>query len=278
MKDQQLEELLKKHFEKEAEHFSVKQTAKEQPPRKKPGRSPLSWKKWVLTAACFLAVAGILAAAALPDVQDVPVVSEAGTEGSTSSNCESTNSEVSLKDPVISDVSREDPVGEYAQLYYYDYAEYLHFLDTAKLPEDFVSYEEISMLGKFDGFVCLDGTKVEKGSSLFYSFKTDNGWECNVYVYHEERESLLSPLLEEVLNKEDLRTLREERKGYFMIDGMTYGYTKGKLISVKWEDEGIIFVLYSSYLSECPESHPAFGLFSADTAKATAESVYTPKN
>ena len=271
MKDQQLEELLKKHFEKEAKQFTLKEA-------KKNVGSPLSWKNWVLTAACFLAVAGILAAAALPDVQDVPVVSEAGTEGSTSSNFESTNSEVSLKAPISSDVSREDPVGEHAQLHYYDYAEYLHFLDTAKLPEDFVSYEEISMLGKFDGFVCLDGTKVEKGSSLFYSFKTDNSWECSVYVYHEERESLLSPLLEEVLNKEDLRTLREERKGYFIIDGMTYGYTKGKLISVKWEDEGIIFVLYSSYLSECPESHPAFGLFSADTAKATAESVYTPKN
>lgn len=260
MKDQQLEELLKKHFEKEAKRFTLKEA-------KKNVGSPLSWKKWVLTAACFLTVAGILAAAALPGGRDVPVVSEAGTEGSTSSNCESTNSEV----------SREDPMGEHA-LYYYDYAEYLHFLDTAKLPEDFVSYEEISMLGEFDGFVCLDGTKVEKGSSLFYSFKTDDGWECNVYVYHEERESLLSPLLEEVLNKEDLRTLREERKGYFMIDGMTYGYAKGKLISVKWEDEGIIFVLYSSYLSECPESHPVFGLFSADTAKATAESVYTPKN
>lgn len=260
MKDQQLEELLKKHFEKEAKRFTLKEA-------KKNVGSPLSWKKWVLTAACFLAVAGILAAAALPGGRDVPVVSEAGSEGSLSSSCESTDSEV----------SREDPVVEHAQLYYYDYAEYLHFLDTAKLPEDFVSYEEISMLGEFDGFVCLDGTKVEKGSSLFYSFKTDDGWECNVYVYHEERENLLSPLLEEVLNKEDLRTLREERKGYFMIDGMTYGYTKGKLNSVKWEDEGIIFVLYSSYLSKCPESHPAFGLFSADTAKATAESVYTPK-
>ncbi|MBQ8323935.1 MAG: hypothetical protein IJX82_02150 [Clostridia bacterium] len=87
MKDQQLEELLKKHFEKEAEHFSVKQTTKEQPPRKKPARSPLSWKKWVLTAACFLAVAGILAAVTLPGDPIGHIVS--GSEGDGSIAAES---------------------------------------------------------------------------------------------------------------------------------------------------------------------------------------------
>lgn len=80
MKDQQLEELLKKHFEKEVKRFTLKEA-------KKNVGSPLSWKKWVLTAACFLAVAGILATVTLPGDPGGHIVS--GSEGDESIAAES---------------------------------------------------------------------------------------------------------------------------------------------------------------------------------------------
>lgn len=167
----------------------------------------------------------------------------------------------------------EEPYVEIAELAYDDYSEYLAFLETTALPDYFVPYSAFEALGEFEYFACLDGLTVKEGSHLYYSLKAENGWKFSIYI-SQGRDSMEIPLLSESsLNKEDLRTLRTDERGYFRLGNIRYSYKNGRLFSLCWEAGGKTFELYSKDYFQCPSSNVLFGLFAFDTAEETAESI-----
>lgn len=167
----------------------------------------------------------------------------------------------------------EKPYVDISQLAYDDYAAYLAFLETTALPDYFVPYSAFEALGEFDYFACLDGMTVKEGSHLYYSIKAENGWEFSIYI-SQGRDSMEIPLLSESsLNKEDLRTLRTDERGYFLVGNIRYSYKKGRLFSLCWETGGKTFELYAKDYFQCPSSNVLFGLFAFDTAEETLKTI-----
>ena len=136
-------------------------------------------------------------------------------------------SEISIEVPLLTISSKE---------------EYVDFLNSNQLPADFVSYDKISAIGNFKGLVILSDAYSNNYSSYMYNLVDSSGFEFVVYIDHEERESYLTDFVSNV-NKTDMRVLSDDSKGFYVHDDITYTYISGKISSIVWKSQNIIYTL-----------------------------------
>ena len=160
------------------------------------------------------------------------------------------------------------------------YDEYLSFISSTKLPSEFVYFDFINQFGKFAGLVILSPSERGDYSSYLYSFEGGLG----LYVYHDRtiddevaQSTGFGLTLTSDVNRKDMRTIKTEEKKMFLESSFLYSYIQGELISVKWQSDGILFVLSGSgnAFDKIPidSENEASKLFKTETASEVVEKL-----
>ena len=145
-----------------------------------------------------------------------------------------------------------------------DYEAYQEFLKENELPEDFVRYEDVWLLGEFQGLTILSNMMRGDYTCYMYKLTDKTGYTFYLYVKHlenSEREFVEANSAVNV-NTEDMRCLKSGDKGIFIQDGVEYDYVNGKLNSIQWQQTDILYTISSSNPYELFSNYPE----NADTA------------
>ena len=130
---------------------------------------------------------------------------------------------------------------EMVTLSIFSYEDYQDFIANTDLPNDFIQYDDLKMLGEFKSLIFL--CPLGEYSSYLYSF-IDIACGCKIALYvHGDKNHYSNSLQIERVNSTDMRFLEDEDSGTYVYDGIKYVYVKGKLLSIRWEDESKLFVL-----------------------------------
>ena len=128
-----------------------------------------------------------------------------------------------------------------------DYDEYVRYLETLTLPDYFVSYEDLSEFGEFNGFVRLSP---DAYSHLLYSFVDETGTEFCIYVYCPPQKNPIGTEIFEIedeqINASDMRnaTIVDSTARKYTYQGIEYVYSiHGKISSIRWQCGDIKYVL-----------------------------------
>ena len=193
-----------------------------------------------------------------------PVNDLNGTAPQTTSSTQTTTSpEAELAKPYI----------DIYQLTMSTYDEYHSFISSTKLPSDFVYFDCIDQFGEFDNLVILSPSERGDYSSYLYGFEGG----LSLYVYHDRT------IDDEVaqcigygltftsdVNKSDIRTVETKEKKMFLENGFLYVYLQGELSSIRWQSDGILYILSGP---EFDSSDEAKKLLKTETAAEVVEKL-----
>ena len=149
--------------------------------------------------------------------------------------------------------SEEEIIDPYSPTFE-NYEDYVRYLETITLPDHFVSYEDLSEFGEFDGFVSLDPNNCK---ASLYSFIDESGAEFAIYVYCPPRKEPFGieylEISDEQINASDMRTpviIDSEGPYQYTYQGITYTYWKksGKLGSISWQCGDINYILSDMHM------------------------------
>ena len=154
-------------------------------------------------------------------------------------------------------------------LFFNNYEDYVSFITSGKLPssqkdavsdlssfpDDFILYEKISMMGKFQALLFLCPTYMGDYSAYMYRLIDENGFEYSLYIDHNKKDTekataILSDAQADTIT--DLRTSPKSQVNHVQIKDITYQYwaPNNGLGSLVWSQNDITFTLASSYASE----------------------------
>lgn len=209
-----------------------------------------------------------------------PSVSTSPTNGEqTIPETEINNQPSELPDNTVPSEGNGFPEGELPSLYANSYDEYLKITGTIKLPEDFVSYSDISQLGVFKYFVFISDAFIGNYSNYMYTLIDENNFRFSVYVEPVEDNQDTSPLpLIYDVNTMDMRKLSTNIKGRYILNGIEYTYLDGNLYYISWENNGRIFTLGGDSFGDYPVGTNTFAekLLNANNAEAVIASISVP--
>ena len=177
--------------------------------------------------------------------------------------------------------------GDIPQLYIYDYQEYYDYVNFGTIPKRmecwfnsetypevssppnyFIPYETFSILGTFKAFCYLSDIRLGDYSCYIYAFRDDNGFEYTLCIDHKEKDSskavaVLSDAQADTIT--DLRISPKPQTNHVQIRNITYNYlTNGKLLSLKWNENGTTFTLASDPADEFDNYSGFFGEYPMD--------------
>ena len=154
---------------------------------------------------------------------------------------ENDDSSANLSEPSINAITNE---GERPTLCIEKYDEYLKLVQSQVLPDAFVKYEVISGFGEFSSLVILSDFRNGKYSTYMYSLVDQTDTMLHIYIEHEKEKVNSSKIISEtVVNKKDLRVISSNDTGKFEIEGITYTYVSGELLTVSWKDGNITYTI-----------------------------------
>lgn len=137
--------------------------------------------------------------------------------------------------------------------------EYTKILSTEKISNNFVRYEMISQIGKFDSLVFLSETAKDDFSSYMYNLVDATGYDISLYINEASNLPTVSTESITSIDTSDMRCLSGNKSGTYVNNCLTYRYVSGKLRSISWVDHGISYELCgSSTLSNYPSSNSTF--------------------
>ncbi len=122
--------------------------------------------------------------------------------------------------------------------------EYQKIVNANILPQSFIPYEKISRFGTFQSLVFLSDTLSGDYSAYMYNLTDATEYDISVSIDHnnKEKSDLLPDQITNV-NLSDMRQLFSTANGSYICEGMTYKYVSGKLLSVSWQSNGVIYTL-----------------------------------
>lgn len=130
----------------------------------------------------------------------------------------------------------------------YSEDEYGKYVTDMKLPDWFVSYDELSHIGAFDSVVFLENAGELKYSSYMYTLIGPNE-KIYLYVYHSGAEQSLSMNNQPVISTQsnvNLRSLPDTTSGVYVENDVKYTYISGKLHTVEWIASDVTYLMYTS--------------------------------
>lgn len=137
------------------------------------------------------------------------------------------------------------------------YDEYLEFLESTDLPDDFVTYDSIAHWGSFRSFVFLswyDWEGLYPYSTYVYNIIDCNGVNLMIRICHNsDNDSLSAENIITTVNPADMRRLSTDDTGVYDISGIKYRYFYGDLTVIKWNENG---VTYSVGITSALCDHP----------------------
>ena len=208
------------------------------------------------------------------DFSDTTGVETSGEE-TTAQNSEETTTETTeeTKANTLSDATVDKPEIERPLLTLEDANMYTEFLDSTDLPEDFVSYDKIEVIGDFDGLVILSDAYLNDYSSYMYNLVDATGFDFVLYVDHVKEDSFIRDPISSV-NEKDLRKQLDTSRGIYVCDNIVYTYITEGLLSIAWEDQNITYKLSGSfYKYPLAESTFIGKMLDTDTAQQALNTV-----
>ena len=145
----------------------------------------------------------------------------------------------------------EEPIVDVMQTYCDNYDEYVDFLEKAKLPDYFISYEDLAGFGEFAGFLCPYDVERNGCDQIFYSFVDETGTEFSMYVeYIPKLPNDYTKQIPEIdsknINASDMRTVNFNGTTAikYSYQGIEYVYSKyGTIMSMSWQYGDIRYIL-----------------------------------
>ena len=175
----------------------------------------------------------------------------------------------------------QKPNIEYPDVSFYSKEAYTEFLNSAELPDNFVSHDKIDDIGDFDALVFLsDAYHLRDYSWYMYGLVDSKGFEITLYVDHRDQVlSTKTPVSN--VNKTDMRLLPDasENVCVYVSNNMEYTYISGKLHSISWETQNITYTLCASgtpMLSDYPLTDSTFvgKMLNTETAPQSLNDVF----
>ena len=136
--------------------------------------------------------------------------------------------------------------------------DYNKFINSEKLPSNFVSYDKIDDMGQFVSLVFLSDTQKGDYSSYMYNIVDSTGYEICLYVEVAKDPNELTSSISQI-SSDNMRTLDKSISGVYNNDGYKYQYVSGMLLSISWIDEDISYELCgASMLYDYPQTDNTF--------------------
>lgn len=149
---------------------------------------------------------------------------------------------------------------------------YTKFLNSVKLPNDFVSHDKIDAIGDFATLVFLSND----GLWYVYSLVDSEGYKCALYVDHRDEVLSTESSVSNVTNA-NMRLLSDESKGSYVSDSIVYKYISGKLFTISWKEQNITYTLMgNSLLYDYPLTDSTFigKMLNTETAPQALNDVF----
>ncbi len=157
------------------------------------------------------------------------------------------------------------------------YEDYQALLDSADLPDKFVSYEQIRMFGDFRSVWFQTKNSQVDYKICAYRLTDETGFEYSLSVYLQNNlEGIVAsnPTCVVNINENDMRRLNTEESGHYDYNNLVYVYHLGLLKSINWEIDGVTYRLTGS-LSDYPNvtSTPLGKLIDLKNASTVIDSI-----
>ena len=134
-----------------------------------------------------------------------------------------------------------------------DYDQYMEYLRSVSLPNDFVQYDKLRSLGSFEEFQ-FTGLTYNIHDQYYYLFLAENGRLIDLLITHMEEavDYELAPISVYPVStdnaNEDLRYCQEkERCHYYLDDDLAYCYDQGVLSDIYLRTERVMFHFFYGY-------------------------------
>lgn len=173
----------------------------------------------------------------------------------------------------------EAPDIEMMSLFFYSEDEYTKFLNSNKLPAEFVSYDKIDAMGAFTGLVFLSDAYRNDYSWYMYTLVDSEGVEFVLYVDHRDKALSTESSVTKV-DKTNMRLLSDAQRGVYIYDNIEYKYMpSGNLLSISWQAQNVTYCLSKDgpmILSDYPLTESTFvgKLLNTDTAPQALSAVF----
>lgn len=158
------------------------------------------------------------------------------------------------------------------------YYDYLNFIHSSELPDDFVYYDDICVLGDFVDFICMSDARIGDFSHYLYTIKDEEKFEITLYIEDaDSRETIeMEPI--SIADPQNMRTVVSTLPVMYEYEGIRYTYVEGKLNSVKWQNDEWAYSVYvdDPCLGEYPNNSSTIvgKLLNLDTALDTIVTIH----
>ena len=190
------------------------------------------------------------------DSSEVSTIQEIASTQPTQNNAISSNTitdnRIDLINPSIDDVTEPSQPASSAQpasvLIYEEYPcfngyeEYEEALKSMKLPENFISFEQIKELGTFRNMVLDFFPQYEEFGSYSYMVYVNSSDKTSLTVRIRPVPDTISSetvIADSKINAADLRHLKTNDSGVYVINGASYKYSRGELDSISFVVNGM---------------------------------------
>ncbi len=185
---------------------------------------------------------------------------------------QTTNTDIKQNnEPASSDV-----YGDKASLRFDAYEDYLKFVRSADLPDNFVKYETFSQFGEFESLVCAPSYGYDRYN--YSIIDKDTGLQLTMYIDHRESITLDSQSQPaSKVNENDMRRIPKDGGRVFTQSSVQYKYVNGSLNSINWISDGILYTIHGDlYKCKLDSSSALSKLLKLDTAAEAVASVKMP--
>lgn len=166
--------------------------------------------------------------------------------------------------------------GEARFLSIQSYEEYLDFIASDEIPNDFITYEMISYMGEFESLTIRSYYYLSDFSAYHYNLVDDLGVEFSIDVRTDKAPEDIVTKNYLMQPPQDIRNIESTQVSYFSHNGMEFLYLQGRLTYIYWY-HGQIKITFSgrSSLSTYPTTQGSTflsNLLNYSTSKATVDS------
>lgn len=164
------------------------------------------------------------------------------------------------------------PIINYAIWKFDSIKEFKKFAANGFLPDDFIYYNQISIIGDYD-FLFIPSNNYDF-ESYHYSLIDDKKVNFLLYIFHYDTEEVVLPEITKIKST-DMRTHTGVDKGVYRSGEIEYFIENEKLSSISWKSNGITYVLDGTDLSEYPDTTSTFigKMLNLDTAHEALEEL-----
>lgn len=131
---------------------------------------------------------------------------------------------------------------------FYNYEDYLSYLDKTDLPAEFITYEDLKPLGEF--YLAT----IPSNTAYNYSFIDSRAYHLNVWIYQNGKTGPGGKnYFAQPSDLENMLTLPDESSSSILRGPLEYVYVKGELLCILWNNGDTSFSLSgNSVLSDYP--------------------------